>query len=71
MKMKSQLIEHDYAPLPSNPKEPRWRNAAHWCRNTLVREGLLKADSTPGIWKLSASGKEALRSGQVEKPATA
>jgi hypothetical protein len=64
-KMKGILNEHDYEPLRSNPKEARWRNTAKWCRNMLVREGLMKADSPWGIWEISDRGREALRLGQV------
>jgi len=32
-KMKSQLTKHDMEPLPSNPKEVRWRNTGKWVRN--------------------------------------
>lgn len=64
-KMKGILNEHDYDPLPSNPKQPRWRNTAHWCRNTLVTEGVMKNDSPAGIWEISEKGVEALRLGDV------
>lgn len=52
-KMKDRLTRYDYEPLPSNPKSLRWKNTAQWCRNTLVREGILKNDSPHGIWELA------------------
>ncbi len=51
-KMKEKLTKYDYEPLPSTPKSVRWKNTAQWCRNTLVREGILKNDSPHGIWEL-------------------
>jgi len=60
-KMKDVLTKHDLQPLPSEPKSIRWRNTAQWCRNTLVREGLMKSDSPYGIWEISESGRKALR----------
>jgi restriction system protein len=48
-KMKDVLNGYDRQPLPSQPKIARWNNNAQWCRNTLVQEGLLKADSPRGI----------------------
>jgi hypothetical protein len=44
-KMRGILNNYDYQPLPSDPNTIRWRNTAQWCRNTMVREGLLKSDS--------------------------
>ncbi|MCL5942629.1 MAG: winged helix-turn-helix domain-containing protein [Actinobacteria bacterium] len=57
-KMKGVLNEYDYQPLASNPNSVRWRNTAQWCRNTLVREGLMKSDSPHGIWEISDLGKD-------------
>ena len=57
-KMKGVLNKYDYQPLPSDPKSKRWRNTAQWCRNTLVREGLLKGDSPYGIWEISNKGRD-------------
>lgn len=55
-KMKDVLNEYDREPLPSDPRAVRWRNTAQWCRNTLVREGLMKDDSPYGIWEISEQG---------------
>lgn len=60
-KMASRLTKYDLEPLPSDSKTVRWRNTAQWCRNSLVREGLLQADSPFGIWEISESGRKALQ----------
>ena len=57
-KMKGMLNDYDYQGLPSDPKTLRWRNSAQWCRNTLVREGLMQSDSPRGIWAISAKGRD-------------
>lgn len=64
-KIEGRLNTHDYAPLPSDPKTIRWRNTAQWCRNTLVRESLMKADSPRGVWEISEEGRRALQTGAV------
>lgn len=61
-KMKGALNQYDYEPLPSDPRSPRWRNTAQWCRNTLVREGLMKSDSPYGVWEISDEGRRWLMS---------
>lgn len=58
--MKPILKDVDYDPLASSPDMPRWRNAAQWARNSMVKESLLKADSPRGIWEVSDRGREAL-----------
>lgn len=60
-KMKHVLNEYDWQPLPSDPKSVRWKNTAQWCRNTLVREGLMKSDSPYGIWEISDAGRKWLK----------
>jgi hypothetical protein len=60
-KMKASLTKHDLQPLPSDPRSIRWRNTAQWCRNTLVREGLMKSDSPYGTWEISEEGRKALQ----------
>ena len=57
-KMKGVLNRYDYEPLPSDSRSLRWRNTAQWCRNTLVREGLMKSDSPYGIWEISDEGRK-------------
>ncbi len=64
-KMRGILNDYDYQPLPSDPNTIRWRNTAQWCRNTMVREGLLKSDSPRGIWEISERGRRALQEGKV------
>jgi hypothetical protein len=59
--MKPRLQRVDFEPLASNPDNPRWRNAAQWARNTMVKEGLLKADSPRGIWELTDLGMQQAR----------
>ena len=54
------LMQVDFAPLASGPDNPRWRNAVQWARNSLVREGLFKADSPHGIWEISDAGRSQL-----------
>ncbi|WP_369017266.1 winged helix-turn-helix domain-containing protein [Thermatribacter velox] len=60
-KMKHVLNEYDWQPLPSEPNSVRWKNTAQWCRNTLVREGLMKSDSPHGIWEISEAGRKWLK----------
>lgn len=57
-KMSSVLNQYDREPLPSDPRSIRWKNTAQWCRNTLVREGLMKSDSPRGIWEISDAGRK-------------
>jgi len=59
--MKPILKSVDYDPLASDPADPRWRNAAQWARNSMIHEGLLKADSPRGVWEISDKGRESLR----------
>ena len=54
-KMKGNLNEYDYQTLQAT-NSIRWKNTAQWCRNTMVREGLLKSDSPRGIWEISEKG---------------
>jgi restriction endonuclease Mrr len=59
--MKSTLKPVDYDPLASGPDNPRWRNAAQWARNSMIRDGLLKADSSRGVWEISDKGRQTLK----------
>jgi restriction system protein len=61
--MKGVLKEVDYQPLASSPDNLRWRNTAQWARNSMVQEGLLKADSPRGVWELSDKGREIQEAG--------
>lgn len=58
--MKPALKSVDFEPLASGPENPRWRNAAQWARNSMVRDGLLKADSPRGVWEISDRGRDVL-----------
>jgi len=64
-KMKGVLTEYDFEPLASQPKTMRWRNTAQWCRNTLVREGLMMSDTPYGIWEITEAGRKALQEGRL------
>jgi restriction system protein len=59
--MKPILKDVDHQPLASEPENPRWRNAAQWARNSMIRDGLLKADSPRGVREISTAGRETLR----------
>ncbi len=59
--MKEVLREVDYEPLASDPEMPRWRNAAQWARNSMVKEGLLRSNSPRGVWEISDRGIEFLQ----------
>ena len=59
--MKPILKEVDYDPLASGTDNPRWRNAGQWARNSMVHEGLLKADSPRGVWEITEAGRARLR----------
>lgn len=60
--MKPKLQSVDFEPLASGPDNPRWRNAAQWARNTMVKEGLLKSDSPRGVWEATDAGRRLLES---------
>lgn len=59
--MKPRLKPVDFEPLASGPDNPRWRNAAQWARNTMVKEGLLKSDSPRGVWEMTEAGRQHLK----------
>jgi restriction system protein len=59
--MKGVLKDVDYQPLASSPDNLRWRNAAQWARNSMVQEGLLKADSPRGVWEITDKGRAMLK----------
>jgi len=61
IKMKGILNKYDRQPLASDPRSIRWRNTAQWCRNTLVKEGLMKSDSPFGMWEISEAGRKRLK----------
>ena len=59
--MKPNLKPVDFEPLASGPDNPRWRNAAQWARNTMVRDGLLKVGSPRGVWEINDKGRQTLK----------
>ncbi|GMV97355.1 MAG: hypothetical protein HRF43_01250 [Phycisphaerae bacterium] len=62
--MKPVLKKVDYDPLASSPDNPRWRNAAQWARNNMIRDGLLKSDSPRGTWEITDRGRTMLKEQQ-------
>ena len=56
-KMKDVLNSFDLEVLSSG-FDVRWRNAAQWARNSLVRDGLMKSDSPRGVWEISEAGRQ-------------
>ena len=63
--MKPKLQSVDFEPLASGPDNPRWRNAAQWARNTMVKEGLLKSESPRGVWEITDLARRQLLPGGV------
>lgn len=61
LNMKATLKDVDYEPLASDPDMPRWKNAAQWARNSMVKEGLMRNDSPRGVWQISDAGIQFLR----------
>jgi hypothetical protein len=60
-KMRRVLNSYDRQPLPSDRRSVRWKNTAQWCRNTLVREGLMRSNSPHGVWEISDKGRRWLQ----------
>ena len=54
LKTKHLFSDVDYEVVNGNI--PRWRKGAQWTRQTLKNKGLLKRDSTRGIWELTEQG---------------
>jgi Mrr N-terminal domain len=59
-KIAPRLSDADYVAVTTG--EPRWWNAVCWERSSLVKDGLLKSDSSRGVWELSESGRRFLAS---------
>lgn len=57
--MKGVLKPIDYEPIASGT-EIRWRKSAQWARNTMVKKGLLKSNSSRGIWEISEIGRKSI-----------
>jgi hypothetical protein len=60
--MKEVLKPVDYEPLASG-SDIRWRNTAQFARNTMVEKGLLKSNSSRGIWEITEAGRKSLTNG--------
>jgi hypothetical protein len=58
------LSQDDREPLPSTG-QPRWENTSQFARYSMVRNGLLKSDSSRGVWVVSEKGLEHLRRSQA------
>jgi hypothetical protein len=59
--MRSVLKPIDYHILSSEAQQMRWQNSAQWARNLMVKDGLLRSNSPPGIWEISEKGRAFLR----------
>jgi hypothetical protein len=53
-RMKSRFREADYRRV--SKEEVKWRNAARWERNDMVKDGLIKKDGHRGVWELTVRG---------------
>lgn len=60
--MRSRLKPVDYQPLQSDGTL-RWSKSAQWTRNQMAREGLLKSDSSWGVWEISEAGRQSITKG--------
>lgn len=69
--VKELLNADDYDSPPSAPNVPRWKNTAQWARAKLVEEGLMRDDSSFGIWEISDDGRHWLaeKGGGLTAPA--
>ncbi|MDH7602396.1 MAG: winged helix-turn-helix domain-containing protein [Armatimonadota bacterium] len=68
--VKDDLTPADLEPLPSEPRSTRWRNAAHWERLAMIRDGLLRKHSPRGIWEITDAGRRWLEQNTAEQPPT-
>jgi len=59
--MKEALKEVDYEPLTNGTL--RWHKEANFARYSMVKEGLLKANSPYGIWEITEAGRMSLTKG--------
>ncbi|MDD2211718.1 MAG: winged helix-turn-helix domain-containing protein [Clostridia bacterium] len=66
-KLKNRLNKYDYQRLNSPPHETRWRNTTKWCRNTLVKEGLLSSTSPWGIWEITEEAGRSITGGGAQR----
>jgi len=52
-----QLNTYDLDTL-ADGKTVRWINTAHWARNALREEGLIRDDTPRGVWSISDAGRK-------------
>ena len=52
-----QLNAYDLDTL-ADGKTVRWINTAHWARNALREEGLIRDDTPRGVWGISEAGRK-------------
>ena len=55
--MRDILKPIDYHTLSSEAQQMRWQNSAQWARNLMVKDGLLRSNSPPGLWEISEEGR--------------
>jgi restriction system protein len=60
-KMEPEFGPRDREPVRNSP-ELTWQNEVAWARKDLVGRGLLKSGSPRGVWEITDSGREWLRS---------
>lgn len=53
-RMTSRFSDADYQPVSKD--EVKWRNAARWERNDMVKDGLIKKNGRRGVWELTEGG---------------
>lgn len=53
-RMGPRFREADYRVVSKD--ELKWRNAARWERNDMVKDGLIKKDGRRGVWELTERG---------------
>jgi hypothetical protein len=58
--MADMLKHSDDEPLTSDPRLPRWRNAAQWARYEMTKQDLLNADSPADVWEITEDGRRYL-----------
>jgi restriction system protein len=55
--MRDVLKPIDYQTLSSETQQMRWQNSAQWARNLMVKDGLLRSNSPPGLWEITENGR--------------
>jgi len=62
------LQPKDFEEVGTTYREPRWRNATKWCRNTLKDERLLEGGSPHGTWEITEKGRNYLKGNGPDRP---